>query len=161
MKNFFKNPKNLSVGFRIKPLRKSVFLCYNENYSHFAVKRFYFREAAIIYLSTRWITLFKHLTPKFFFWSSCAKLSFLWVLLPARKRITCSCTSKHCVNRNQMGVDNIWCIAFFKYTKSQLTKLSVPTNIYLFKVNERNTRSLRRSNALSLLLTLNVIDTIF
>ena len=146
MKNFFKNPKNLSVGFRIKPLQKSVFTLE--------------KQPSYIYLLDE-LPCLNILHQNFFFSSSCAKLSFLWVLLPARKRITCSCTSKHCVNRNQMGVDNIWCIAFFKYTKSQLTKLSVPTNIYLFKVNERNTRSLRRSNVLSLLLTLNVIDTIF
>ena len=35
-----------------------------------------------------------------------------------RKRITCICTSKHCANRNYMGVVKIWCWEFFKWTNA-------------------------------------------
>ena len=46
----FRGAQVLSIGFRIKPLRKSAVLCYDKNHPHFAVKLVYFREAAMNHL---------------------------------------------------------------------------------------------------------------
>ena len=62
LKWFFRRPYALSVGFKMKPLRKIIFLCWDKNQLKFCRKPCWNAERSNhSFVSIWWITFFRHL----------------------------------------------------------------------------------------------------